>query len=305
MMRPPHDPLDADERALAARLARVPAAAPSAAIDAAILAAARAATDAVAPADAAPPPMRTTPRTPPRRWPIGVGLAAALLVAVGVAWQLRPMPDARPLPSEVPMAISARSAPGATPERRVTRAASATDAVAAPASDAPDPAVTTPVERAEDRGGTEARPAGDATPAEPVSRAAPAAAATAPPASPPLARQRTALGTDAIAAPAAAPAARAFGAPVAAPKAPALQTQEVSHDTSTQAMRFEDLVDDVPDDEQPPASADSPDVRRAWLHRVRELLDAGDIAAARASLGEFHRRHPDAELPPDLRALLD
>lgn len=58
-------------------------------------------------------------------------------------------------------------------------------------------------------------------------------------------------------------------------------------------------------DDQPPTTADAPEVREAWLARVRELLDAGDIAAGRASLAEFHRRHPQVELPADLRALLD
>ena len=66
-----------------------------------------------------------------------------------------------------------------------------------------------------------------------------------------------------------------------------------------------DSIDDGPDDGDPPASADAPEVRAAWLARVRELLDAGRIGEARASLVEFHRRHPQAELPPDLRALLD
>lgn len=72
----------------------------------------------------------------------------------------------------------------------------------------------------------------------------------------------------------------------------------------SQAMLLES-IDDVPDDVDPPASADAPEVRAAWLARVRELLDAGRIAEAKASLTEFHRRHPQAELPPDLRALLD
>ena len=72
----------------------------------------------------------------------------------------------------------------------------------------------------------------------------------------------------------------------------------------SQAMLVES-IDDVPDDSDPPATADAPEVRAAWLARVRELLDAGRIEAARASLLEFRRRHPQAELPPDLQALLD
>ncbi|VXB64923.1 conserved hypothetical protein [Luteimonas sp. 9C] len=66
-----------------------------------------------------------------------------------------------------------------------------------------------------------------------------------------------------------------------------------------------DAMGDEPDDGDPPASADAPEIRAAWLARVRELLDAGRIDEAKASLTEFHRRHPQAELPPDLRALLD
>ncbi|PBJ81975.1 hypothetical protein CMZ84_12445 [Lysobacteraceae bacterium NML93-0399] len=66
-----------------------------------------------------------------------------------------------------------------------------------------------------------------------------------------------------------------------------------------------DSIEDVPDDLDPPATADAPEVRAAWLARVRELLDGGRIDEARASLAEFHRRHPQAELPADLRALLD
>lgn len=72
----------------------------------------------------------------------------------------------------------------------------------------------------------------------------------------------------------------------------------------SQALLLES-IEDVPDDIEPPATVDAPEVRAAWLARVRELLDAGRIAEARASLAEFHRRHPKAELPPDLRALLD
>jgi hypothetical protein len=61
---------------------------------------------------------------------------------------------------------------------------------------------------------------------------------------------------------------------------------------------------DQPYDDEPPASADSPEVRTAWLARIRELLGEGKIDAARASLAEFHRRYPDAPLPDDLRPLL-
>lgn len=61
---------------------------------------------------------------------------------------------------------------------------------------------------------------------------------------------------------------------------------------------------DQPLDDQPPASVDSPQVRQAWLQRVRQLIAEGRTDAARDSLREYQRRYPQAVLPPDLRALL-
>ncbi len=78
------EPFTAEERALAERLARLDAhAQPSAELDARILAAARAATVASAP----PQPYRRA------RWPVAAGLAASAVLAVGIAWQLRPLQE--------------------------------------------------------------------------------------------------------------------------------------------------------------------------------------------------------------------
>ena len=93
-------------------------------------------------------------------------------------------------------------------------------------------------------------------------------------------------------------AARAVAPPPPPAPAPAQASQR---DAAVAAQ----LDVDQGDENQPPASADSPQVREAWLARVRELLAAGDVEAARDSLAEFHRRYPQAELSPDLRALLD
>lgn len=57
-------------------------------------------------------------------------------------------------------------------------------------------------------------------------------------------------------------------------------------------------------DNEPPATVDSPEARRAWLERIRELRDSGDRAAAQASLLEYRRRYPTLELPDDLQGLL-
>ena len=57
-------------------------------------------------------------------------------------------------------------------------------------------------------------------------------------------------------------------------------------------------------DARPPITADTPEVQRAWLKRIRELRAAGQLDDARASLREFIRRHPDTAVPDDLRPLI-
>jgi hypothetical protein len=57
-------------------------------------------------------------------------------------------------------------------------------------------------------------------------------------------------------------------------------------------------------DDEPPATVDSPDTRRAWLDRIRELRDDGELDAARESLREYRRRYPGLDLPADLEGLL-
>lgn len=77
------DPLSPEERELAQRLLRLgPSDGPSPALDARILAAAHAAV-----ATTQQPRLRAQPR---QRWPMWIGVAASLCLAVGIAWQLRP-----------------------------------------------------------------------------------------------------------------------------------------------------------------------------------------------------------------------
>ncbi|UOF13164.1 hypothetical protein IEQ11_15550 [Lysobacter capsici] len=77
------DPLSPEERELAQRLLRLgPSDGPSPALDARILAAAHAAV-----ATTQQPRLRVQPR---QRWPMWIGVAASLCLAVGIAWQLRP-----------------------------------------------------------------------------------------------------------------------------------------------------------------------------------------------------------------------
>ena len=55
----------------------------------------------------------------------------------------------------------------------------------------------------------------------------------------------------------------------------------------------EAAASDEPGTDVPPATMTSPEARDAWLARIRELLAAGNIDAARASLREFMHRYPD------------
>lgn len=53
--------------------------------------------------------------------------------------------------------------------------------------------------------------------------------------------------------------------------------------------------------DEPPAYANSPQVREAWLRRIRELIAEGNLQRAHDSLDEFKRRYPDHALPEDLK----
>lgn len=94
-MNRPSEPLTAEERDLAQRLARLGGPRePAPALDAIILAAARAAVSEPAAATPAEPPAdpKVTPlhpRKPAPRWPLGMGLAASLVLAAGIGWRLQ------------------------------------------------------------------------------------------------------------------------------------------------------------------------------------------------------------------------
>jgi outer membrane biosynthesis protein TonB len=308
------DPLDANERALADLLARDALPGPSPQLDARILAAARAATTAS--------PTTRSRRLRPR-WIAGMGIAATLVLAVGIAWRLRPLPE-RPMASDAPTMES------------VVRIVEPAKPDAAPAADAAQPQVQAravpvaapmpppPHERAPE-------PARKQAPPEPpVAFDEPAPMDTqAPPPAPPPPPARAVSPTPVAAAPAAATA----QAPAMAPPADKLEAARAREDARTldrvevtgsvipgsatqQAYRrdasgldaaaaanaaAEDGVPRAVLDEEPPATADSPQVRDAWLQRIRELLSAGETEAARNSLAEFRRRYPKYALPEDLQ----
>lgn len=296
--------LTPEERALARRLARTGAQAePSAALDARILAAAHA---AAADADERVPPMRRhsyrRARHRSARWPVLFAFVGSLALAFGIAWQLRPLPapvaeradaagedplaaykppprtmSARPIPPKplnVPAPPPAEPPPGAPSRRAAIRPATPEDAERKP--------------RAFDDGHfmDEAVPA-------PTAREAVADAAAPAPAAPAAAMAQQATPDPS---PAQAPAAKAASALQRDADAAARSAHEAR-------VRQEPAFAEAEEDEVPPATADSPEVRDAWIARIRELLRTGDADAARESLRAFRARYPAHVLPEDLRAL--
>lgn len=297
MTLPDPPSLTPEERELAQRLARLgPHGEPSPALDARILAAAH--------ATAAPTPVRLPPR-----WPMALGVAASLVLAVGIAWRLRPLPETQPAyRSEAASAVRMMSPPAQAPAESTADVSAPANADVMESSVAAKPLA---VEAAPETPKGTDRPEVAAAPApepaivfdEPAAQAATAKATDFPasppaPVSPPVANPPQAFGktASAAAAPAASDAAAASDERQAA--AEANQAGMTRDAVATPAARDDEPLDDIP-----PATADAPAVRDAWLQRIRGLADAGDLQDARASLREFVRRYPTFPLPDDLRAL--
>jgi len=83
----------------------------------------------------------------------------------------------------------------------------------------------------------------------------------------------------------------------------AARVEQNEADRAANAAMFDTIASDDPGEDVPPATADSPQVRDAWLRRIGDLLKQGKTEDAKASLAEFKRRYPDANLPPELRKL--
>ncbi|GAB3045822.1 hypothetical protein [Stenotrophomonas tumulicola] len=326
-----HDPLTPEERELARLLGRPQDHGPGAAVDAAILAAARAAVQAnpASPGDDAqvPAAQASERRLKARRrarWPTVFGVAASVVFAVGLAWQMRPEPPAAPV----------MEAHAPTPTSAPSRAAGGDqggDLAEAPAA-APQ-AASAPPERAEVHVPPRAaRAAVQDAPSEPVHPQAPAATAApkstgAPPAAPApapgpasapappgaAAAPRVAAATrnadasvlpDASAASAAervqrAPERHVGAAPAMArslQRAPAASAPGVMGGIASSTLSAGDVQDQV--------LADSQLSRRKWLQKIRHRRDAGEVDLARASLERYLLQYPETRLPRDLQPLL-
>lgn len=335
MSRFDDEPLSPEERALADRLARLgPHDGPSAALDAKILAAAHAAV-----AGPARRRRRLGLTAIPGGLITGAGMAAALVLVIGTVWQLRPSdPAPRPARGEGDGAyVSAEII-----ERRQQVVAPPPPAAEAPATaKALNPPPVDRAAVVAQRKATAAAPAAAPAPLpeEAPAGAAPRIATVGPDEHPAAFRKDAAdaRSRDAFAAPAAAPVApREVQAYSDAERGEAFQLararQQRSDEQTVAAQR--DVAASVPAaaSAAAPASAEPPstldrvevtgsrlaseggiaatpvveDARlepAAWLERIRERRDAGNVEDARESLAQFRKAYPRVRLPRDLRAL--
>jgi len=313
-----HAPLTPEELELRRQLEAAAGPGPSPQLDARVLAAARqAAAPPAHPATATAPVARGWRRARRRRWIAPLGLAASLVLAFGVAWQLRepPLPG-QALPAAAPAAAD-RSAPAAA---QAVHAPAAEEAAPAADAGAADSAATPAVQRPAAAVARKLPPpppddAAVAMPRAPLPAAPAPVAAMAEPA--PAASPAAEVAAAAEAARAAQDMARARQAQGAARRAAERSRQEASAMRPGPAMAPRQAIAAPP---PPPASAPvsaaaiedgPPPVAMAladpqeWLQWIRGLQADGDIEGARASLQWFVREHPQLEVPEDLRPLLE
>lgn len=287
MTRHPPQPLDNEERALAALLPRPRGRGePDAELDARILAAAQ--------AELSP---QAAVRRRRRSWIGPTALVASLVLAVGLAWQLRPPPPL-PAPAATEDAASAGS------EAMSMRAFETPPSTPAPMTQAkpmvappPEARLAAPAAQDANRGASAPASAPVATP--PPAPPAPGFVADAPAVPLPQAAEPARAQTPVMAK---ATASDAMRERAAASGNIAAEAREEAQ-RAGQAATLDAVVVTDPEEDVPPATADSPEVRDAWLRRIGELLEQGKADEAKASLAEFKRRYPDSALPPELRRL--
>jgi resuscitation-promoting factor RpfA len=335
-MNRPSEPFNAEERDLAQRLARLGGPRePAPALDAIILAAARAAVSAPAEAPADPKVTPLRPRKPAPRWPLGMGLAASLVLAAGIGWRLQG--DGEGSSAE---AVTA-SAPAAEESVQAVILEPPLQRIPPPPPPPLADAGTDAVARRADSAQALMAKAAPA-PSEPefVADAPMAEAVVEPPAAPPppaaasatdnsladdaaldkitvtgsrVAPERSVGAAEYTRTPlderrqqaASKPTSKTSAAGNAAAPAPAMQSERARGLVGNTAANGEERKEhDVEKyDDRPPVSADSPEFRQAWLQRIRGHIAKGEHDAARDSLQEFRRRYPEVELPEDLRKL--
>jgi hypothetical protein len=260
-----NEPLDDED--LVARYRTLPRPEPSAALDAAVLAQARAAV------------RRTRPA-----WMAPLAAAAVVVLAVAVGWQLRGVPFESPvvLP-QADSSLPAERAGGAPVDAAANADATPVTAAAerneAPAGAGPGARAPAPLREAK---AERERQAEQRSAVSLEAPSAPAPGATAPPPEAPVQALSKAQQAETTPPPAAPPAPPLVAAAPVAPMAAEAASAELVRDAAT------DLADLEPAE---------------WMDAIRRLREAGDVDAARAELRRLLDRHPDLELPADLRDL--
>lgn len=239
---------------------------PDEAVDRAVLARARA---TVLQPPVAEPRYHRAPR-----WTLPIALAATVLLSFTLVMQM----DSRDVVAQrtAERADAATRAADADMPAGVAESAMQPEAevlVEPPAEAAPKASAPAPVRREPGLG-------------EPVAAAQAVTAASVPLSAPPPA-------------PAPPPPPVAAAAPRVSAAAPA-PIGASAESTAAGAQRREAM-----DERMVARSADATEPPEAWLARIEALRSGGDLAAARRELAAFRRQHPDMELPPALRALLE
>lgn len=324
----PVEPLSAEERELATLLGRTgPHGEPSPALDAKILSAARAAVTR----DAARPTARR------RRWPALAGLAASVLVATGIAWQLRPQQEATMQVGEAPASaavaedVPADSAAASVAASSAPEAPTATEASPALEQPAPPPPIApgrhraTPavanMQEAPPVEVAEPRPTAIPAPAKAVALPTPSPPAFASPAPPAPPAPVASHADEFVPEPppralAPAPAVAREEAEAARQQAQASASVRMAAKANAEAEARQATADNRTLDSivvtgtvltlaDIPAVEDAKLSRTDWLQRIRQRKTQGDADGARESLRLFVGKHPRARLPSDLRSLLE
>ncbi|WP_284198220.1 hypothetical protein [Chitinimonas prasina] len=303
---------DDDDKALSQAYAALEQPLPPPALDSAILAAARNAVQ-----DGAK--VIPFPARPRRNWGVPLGLAATVMLALGVSLQLRDSEETRldePMlaaemsdPVAVPEATAAPPANAAVGSKDEKNLESASTAAAAPPPPQEEPVTSSvPATRrslAQPRQipPAEMRPAMEPGLMESAKHAAPAAlAAPAPEPEPaqeaeskagdPMARQ------DKRSQPALAPAAPAPQAMPAPAPAAAKPAAGRSQEHTAPALRK--MLESMP----PPTTKPDATPER-WITSIRQLLEVGKEDEARRQVRLLQQRWPDHPLPRELRYLLE
>jgi len=329
----PDNALTPEERELAVLLNRQgPHGEPSAALDSRILGAAHAAVT------------RHAARKPKPSWPVAMGLAASVVFAVGIAWQLRPVQQSATL-SEAPAAYPAgetsaaaasdsgmdRAQPtpaaneGVVADSAASVATASAEVVPPPAAPNPKPQpMPAPARGRQPRPTTQtsappASPAGGSPgrysagisppappPPAPAAPMAPAAAAEPVPAFVADAQADAFARQQAAAVQGATRSSNAAAAKQAAPREEARAAAARDMEQSRELDRVEVSGSRLKrTDLQVPVSEDAQLAVDEWLERVRTRYGLGDAGAARQSLLLFVKDHPDEPVPDDLEPLLD